>query len=309
VKYRLHPGLLLLAILALCGVIIFGVAFLRSRAMSTAEDLLVRLPSGDAPILSVDVQALRRSGILAALGGSKVSEEPEYKSFIVETGFDYQQDLDSVVAAFTKKSVYFLLRGRFDWGKLAAYVKSQDGACRNTFCRVAGSTPQRNISFFPLRSDTMALAVSTDSWAASALMAQNRKRSQISIPSTDPVWLLIPVDYLRNNDNLPAGTRLFAQAMKGAEKVLISLASENGRFEACLDVTCQSAEKAAILSVQLEGITRVLRDLIAKENKTPNPRDLSGVLAAGTFRRVDRRVVGRWPLERAFLETLAGGSL
>ncbi len=48
--------------------------------------------------------------------------------------------------------------------------------------------------------------------------------------------------------------------------------------------------------------------MMEREKQTPNPADLSGVLAARSFRRVDGRVVGRWPIERAFLWSLFGGS-
>jgi hypothetical protein len=53
-------------------------------------------------------------------------------------------------------------------------------------------------------------------------------------------------------------------------------------------------------------MTALLRELIEKDKQKPNPGDLSGVLTAGVFRQENVRVVGRWPLERAFLESLAG---
>ena len=307
-RYRLHPGLLLALIVLICVGAILLVALFRSRTTAAPADLLAHLPAGDAAVLSIDVQALRRSGVLALLAGSKVTEEPEYKAFVVETGFDYGQDLDSVIVAFHRNAVYFLLRGRFDWRRLAAYVASQDGVCRNAFCRAKGSTPKRNISFFPLRSDVMALAVSADTWAASQLMSRKPRKDGNAFPE-QPLWLLIPASVLRDEASLPAGTRLFAKAMAGADRIVLSLGPKDDRFEAVLDVTCHSARDAEVLSVQLEGVTRLLRNLIARENKQPNPRDLSGVLAAGRFERLDMRVLGRWPVERAFLESLASGSL
>jgi hypothetical protein len=51
----------------------------------------------------------------------------------------------------------------------------------------------------------------------------------------------------------------------------------------------------------------VLRKLISRTGGQPNPADLSGVLTQGSFRREGRRVIGRWPIERALLESLAGG--
>jgi len=293
---------------ALCAGVIAGLALLRSRLGATREDLLAYLPSGDAVVLSIDVAALRRAGLLASLAGSTVPEEPEYKAFVLETGFDYQQDLDLVLVAFQKQNLYALVRGRFNWRKLNSYVAAQDGSCRNSFCRVAGSTPQRNISFFPLKPDVMALAVSPDGWAANNLQTRLKNGWQGAAPG-QPVWMAVPASYLHDTENLPSGTRLFAKAMEGAERVMLSLGVEEGRLEALLDVTCRSADEASVLSFQLGGVTRLLRSMIARENKTPNPKDLSGVLAAGSFRQEGTRVYGRWPIQREFLESLAAGVL
>jgi hypothetical protein len=153
----------------------------------------------------------------------------------------------------------------------------------------------------------MALAVSRDEWAAMKLQGGTKRKPAFAIP-TRPVWLAIPSGALKGRQDLPAGTRLFAKAIEDAEHVTLSLGGEPGRFEAYLEVTCSKAEDASVLVTQLEGVTTVLRDLIAREKKTPSLRDLSGVLVAGKFSREDRRVVGRWPVERVFLEALAGGS-
>jgi hypothetical protein len=48
--------------------------------------------------------------------------------------------------------------------------------------------------------------------------------------------------------------------------------------------------------------------MIARENHSPNPADLSGVLTAGSFHQTDTRVIGYWPIERSFVENLLGGS-
>jgi hypothetical protein len=53
-------------------------------------------------------------------------------------------------------------------------------------------------------------------------------------------------------------------------------------------------------------VTEVLRQIIEKEKQKPTPGDLAGVLTAGAFHQEDSRVLGRWPIERAFLDNLAG---
>jgi hypothetical protein len=308
VRFRLHPFFLLLIVAAICVGVIVGVSWLRSRSGVNVEQLLAFLPEGDSVVLKIDVSALRRSGVLDLLAGAKVAEEPEYKSFVTKTGFDYRSDLDLILAGFQKESAYYLLRGRFDWKKLSAYATGQGGVCRNSFCRVVGSTPKRNISFFPLKPDVMALAVSDDAWAASNMLSRKKGASPFQPPG-DPVWLHVPASRLRDSQNLPAGTRLFAKAMEGADRIMLSLTSQDGRFEARLDVACRTPQDASVLAFQLEGVTRLLRSLIDREKQTPNPGDLSGLLAAGSFHHQDRRVLGRWPVQREFLERLTGGSL
>jgi hypothetical protein len=125
------------------------------------ELLFSRFPAEDAMALSMDVAALRKSGLL----DSKAPAEPDYKAFVDGTGFDYRRDLDTLAASFSKTGNYFIARGRFDFDRLRAYAVRQGGSCFDSLCRVQGSQPERRISFLPLRSDTLALAggVSADS--------------------------------------------------------------------------------------------------------------------------------------------------
>src|SRR5690242_2018902 len=104
---------------------------------------LPRLPSGDAAVLSIDFAALRAGGLFDLLSGSMVAEEPEYKTFVERTGFDYRRDLDHAYLAFPSDGVFFLVRGRFDWKRLEAYAREQGGGCSNGLCRMPGSLPAR----------------------------------------------------------------------------------------------------------------------------------------------------------------------
>jgi hypothetical protein len=102
--------------------------------------------------------------------------------------------------------------------------------------------------------------------------------------------------------------RLFAKAMEGAEKVTFSLSTAEGRMAVELDASCRSPQDASTLAYQLDGVTRVLKEMIARENKSPNPSDLSGVLTAGVFNTVDQRVLGHWPINPEFLRSILGDS-
>lgn len=265
-----------------------------------------RLPTDDAVVVYVDFATLRRGGILQKLDGSKIGEDPEYRSFVAKTEFDYKQDLDTAVVAFAPTGKYMLLKGRFDWKNLRNFVRLSDGVCNNSFCRLAGSMPDRRISFFPLQSDTMALAVSPDE-AAALRMNSVDPRLDHEAPSA-PIWLSIPPSIVRSGRALPEGTQMFARSLERAQTVTLSLTPESGSFAARLNVRCTNDADAAALAAQLTKTTDLLRELITRERKQPNAADLSGFLTSGTFRSEGARVEGHWPIQRALIDNLLGGS-
>jgi hypothetical protein len=263
------------------------------------------MPQREAAVLFIDVAAIRNSGILDKLVGSAVSEEAEYKSFLEQSGFDYKRDLDRVMVNSAQDTHYFLVEGRFDWDKLQSYAKSQGGSCEGDFCSVKGSTPGRIISFYPVAKKFMALASSPNEKAAREISSRTPVKPAYTVPDK-PVWLYLPVSALQENVNLPAGTRLFVRALESAKQVMFSLGPQgSNKFEILMDVACGTPEQAAILRTQLEGVTKLLQSLIAREKQTPSMRDLSGVLTSGSFQREAEHVIGRWPIDGAFVDSLS----
>lgn len=253
----------------------------------------------------LDAGLLRGSGILAMLAGSKSVEDLEYKQFVDGTHFDYRRDLDRAAIEFSGDTVYFALRGRFDWPALTAYTNAHGGKCVNGFCQIAGSQPGRTISFYPLRPNTMALGTGSDPWAA-GLVAMRPAAGFVAPPQ--PIWISVPGDSLRNASALPDGTRIFARAIGTAsDRVVFSLGAKGQRLELALDANCKSEELAALLNSQLQKATELLQKMLARENQQPGPKDLARVLTAGTFKQEKQRVTGAWPIERAFVEALASG--
>jgi hypothetical protein len=307
VGFRLQPPLLVLLVVALCGGLILGLGLLRGRHLSAPRDLAGYLPAAEGIVVGIDFESLRASGVLSALAGNRVTQEPDYQAFVMETAFDYEQDLDYALAWFGKDTVCMLLRGRFNWSRLTEYAKTQSGICSNSFCRLPGSTPQRNISFFPLRRNVMALAMSSDAWAAGNLSKTKPERRLATLPG-QPFWLLVPASALADADRLPEGARPFAKAVQAAERIVLSVGVSGANLEVLLDATCRSPEGASLLKSQLEDATRLLKELLGREKKSADPRDLGWVLASGTFHREDMHVLGRWPVERGFLEGILGGS-
>lgn len=292
--------------IVLCAGAVAAVYILRMRGGPARSDLVGYLPSDNATLLFIDVDAVRRAGILKMMAGSKVAEDIEYKEFVDSTLFDYRRDLDAVAVALKDKQMFFALRGRFHWTNLMDYARHEGGSCHNGFCVTTGSQPSRRISFYALRPDTMAMAISSDDFAAYQI---GRKPSGVAIPRPpQPVWALVPVAALKSANDLPRGLRPYLTALGNAEQVVFTLGPQDDRLQLALNVICRDTQTASALLVDLEGATNALRKMLDKEHQKPDPADLTAVLVAGTFRRDDRSVYGQWPLDRAFVDALANPS-
>jgi hypothetical protein len=89
--------------------------------------------------------------------------------------------------------------------------------------------------------------------------------------------------------------------------VVLDFVPEPKRYAARMQVRCRTSEDAAELSAQLTRLTTLLRQTFSTAHQSPNPADLTGILASGSFRHDGSRVSGYWPIERAFVENLLGG--
>src|SRR5260370_11409068 len=246
-KRRLLIGAIAAGVLSAIGT----VAYLKTRDLNSPESILARLPSDNATVLSIDFAALRGGGILDLLSGPVVDQEPEYKVFVEKTGFDCRRALDHAFVSFHPSGVYFLVQGSFDWKRLEAYAREQGGGCFNTLCRMPGSVPSRKISFFPLKSNLMAMAVSEDDFAATRMNDPAKNARHIAM-LTQPVWLSLPSATLKKSGDFPTGTQLFAKAMEDAESAIISLAPAGKAYEAQLDVVCRNAQEAPVLAAPFQ---------------------------------------------------------
>jgi hypothetical protein len=279
----------------------------RARGAAPPPNLVSYLPADNASVISIDVDAMRRSGILTLVAGSKAVEEADYQQFVNETKFDYRHDLDAIAAAFKDGKVYFALRGRFHWKNLKDYAARQGGSCHGDFCVVAGSQPNRRISFYPLKHDVMAMAISPDDFAAYQIASASKKLALA--PPHEPVWALIPAGVLGKMDSLPAAAKAYVPALQGAEQIILSIGADPAnQLQLGVQVSCKDAAAASALLAQFEGTTNALRQGLSKDHQKPDPADLSGVLVAGTFRRSDRQVYGAWPIPRAFVDAITGGA-
>jgi len=83
-----------------------------------------------------------------ALSGAKATEEPDYRKFVQDTGFDYRLDLESVAVAFVEGNMYAVVRGVFHGSgfrstqRLKVFVHAHG-------LQDAASQPERFIPFTP----------------------------------------------------------------------------------------------------------------------------------------------------------------
>lgn len=303
-RFRFQPWQLAVLLAILCVAFTGGIHLYRTRGGSNPADLVAYLPVDNATIVYIDAEAIRRSGILNMIAGSKAAEELEYQQFVDQTMFDYRSDLDAVAAAFKDGQVYLVARGNFHWKNLMDYAIRQGGSCHNSFCIAPSSRPSRHVSFYPLKPNLMALAISADDLAAYTIV---RKPGKLAlVPPNQPLWMLVPAVALKNADALPAGTKPYAAALQNAEQILFTVGPDSGHLQVALQVTCHDVPTAAKLLVDFQDATNTLQNFVAHEHQQPNPAELSGVLVAGKFHRDDRRVYGEWPIPRALVDSLTG---
>lgn len=305
--------------LAVAAVAVFGVAlgWLQWRQNAgfpgDARTLLAALPTEHATTVYIDAAALRRTGILDLIAGLKTAEEPDYRAFVEQTGFDYRTDLDAVAASFSDAGSFFALTGRFQWPRLNAYAKAQGGECRDQVCNVPGGSSGRNVSFRPLSSRVLALSVNPGPWGVMSIAA-GRARVSPSLPQ-DPVWISAPAAAAARMEQLPLVAGLLLAPLARAETITFSLGAKGTDVQMRVEAQCSSPEAAGAATRQLSAALGALRQAVAK-NKNESKRNpagahpgLSTVLAGGAWEQRESRVMGTWLFERKFVEALAGGQV
>ena len=309
INVRLRFRLWQLAVLAvlLCGAAVGVIRWRRASQPFNAVGLLAALPANGATLFYIDADALRRSGILDLLAGSKAAEEPDYRKFVEQTGFDYRTDVDAVAAAFVDGDTYLTVRGRFQWKLLSSYARSQGGECRDTLCSMPASDKDRHVSFYPLKTNVLALSVSARPRGAEMIGA-NQWKNPPALPP-EPVWISVPSPVFSKPGLFPAGTRAFLSPLAQTRNVTFAMGPQGDRLQLRLEVACASPGAAAEMVQQFSSATDLLKKMIQRDHLTPNPRDLSGVLVAGSFQQQDARVIGTWPVERGFITALASGQI
>jgi hypothetical protein len=270
------------------------------HADESAARLLGALPREHAAQFYIDAGALRASGLLDSIAGSEASEEPDYRQFVAETGFDYRRDLDAVAASFTAGDMFVAARGNFDEKRLADYARAQHGDCAGSLCWMPASRASRYISFRPVTRRVLALAQTTDPRGASRIALTNA-RPAVEIPSA-AVWISAPGSIFRDLSGWPDGSHILSPL---ADAQQVSFTVDGKQIQ--LDALCGSPDLAASVVLRFTATTNLLRSMLQREKLTPDPSNVSGVLVAGKFESRGSHALGSWPLGKQFMESLFSG--
>ena len=303
---RLRPWILALAMLGCCALVLSLLEWRRRAADFSNETLLAHMPDNEGSNVFLDINALRISGLLDNIAGKRAEEEPEYQAFTRETGFDYRDDLDAVVAHFNVDSQLFLLRGRFSWQQISRHMRASGGDCLNGVCWMQLSRG-RYLSALPMASNVLALGTGTYKNVVYSVLPV-RTQPIPKLPQ-DPLWAELSEEFLRNPRRLPEGTRAFLTAVKDARSVFLSVSPSQERgLEAHMRATFKSSEEAAACRTRLEQATSMLQKFFDLDRQKATSGELSSALVAGKFAQDQSTVQGNWPLGRGLFEQVVSGN-
>jgi len=295
-----------IGLLALAGAAIFSVIDTeRHRFVRSSVDLVKQLPPGDFTRFYADLRALRQAALLHLLTGVSPIQEKDYQEFVRQTQFDYTRDMDALAGASDGEQFFFLLRGRFQWDKLKQYAATHGGTCRRLSCVVPTSKSGYWVNLVRVQSDVTGLSISANSAAAETLR-RKAPETEHAFP-TDPVWVSVSRAVLSKPDALPLPMRILAISLQSADRVVLSLGAvtdKQAAFQVELKANFPIEASAETARAQLEIETKMLKLGLQRAHRQPNPADLTGLIAAGSFRRVRKEVLGSWPVRWELLRTL-----
>lgn len=272
------------------------------------ESLLGRLPDRHALTVHINFAELRKAGLAELMASTPVAEDPDYLGFVTESGFDWKIDLDAVTATKAGDDWYCFAVGRFDMEKLRNYAISRRGICRNGICSVPGTTPGRQISFYPAGPRMLALASSKSPLAVYNLQRKPNPEWVGGVPQ-GPAWVSLNGSILEGDPALPAGGRLFGKILAGTERTTFSVVPGAAGLEVRMRSFSSDPAGAGNIKVQLEGVTKEFKSYFGRLGQPASPADLSGLLLAGEFGINGNEVTGRWPVHEEFLKKLVSGGL
>jgi hypothetical protein len=251
-----------------------GFYFYRARrplpgsSAGTAPELLTQLPSDAPAIAYFDVAELRRSPVVLKIAAMAESQEdPEYKRFARDTGFDYTRDLDRLGLAFWPghtaqiplDRAVILADGRFDRQKIDAYIAADPSIHRG---------PAQAVELPPLpgfsKREFAFVSPGRVAYTAGAEIAASVQRNGAARinPALEPLIQRVagaPVFAVMRAYNLPDNfyasfkgspqLEHFARSIRG---IAVAGKPDGNRLHLVLDAECDSMKNAIAIAAQLE---------------------------------------------------------
>ncbi len=308
--------MLALSLAAICVVSVLSLFAYRNYLGWDARKMAAALPLDDAVVLYADIAAMRNSGLLGAITGSKAVEEAEYREFVQQSGFDYKTDLDRIAIAFQNKNRFAVATGRFDWARIKNYATSNGGQCHNGVCDVRGSSEfvDRSLSFYPMRGAAMALASTPGTGGAYSVGPTQTSRNTPYVSEwpvvTAPIWIRVPASAWRDSASLPTGARIFGSALSPATNTFFTIQPVSDRqLRLQIDAVCQTTAEAAKIQKDMEEATDLLKKMLTRDGLSPKPGDLATLLINGSFQTDGTRVRGVWPLHLELIHSIFEGEV
>jgi hypothetical protein len=303
---KLRPWQFVLLLLLVAAAAIVAVLEFRRIHLDTPGELVAVLPHQDSIVFFINAGFLRDAGVLSEFAGPQTGQEQDYQDFVTQSHFDYQRDLDRVAGTFNHGDVFLVIEGRFDWGRLREYARTHGGNCAN-ICWLPASSPGRWISFLPISSRIMALAVSVNQKAVYSFGPVGTHRPKAEEVPAGLVWLQVPQAVLRNPPVLPPSAQGFVSALGGAESLSLSLtySPENGgTTQLRLDAVFDSSAKANQIRSQLEAATELVKRTAADRGVEGDSAALAALLTSGRFKSAGGHVNGSWTARPELLNAI-----
>jgi hypothetical protein len=241
---------------------------LPGSSAGAAPQLLIQLPVDAPGTAYFDVAELRGSPVVLKIAAlAEPQEDPEYKRFARDTGFDYTRDLDRVSLAFWPghtaqiplERAVILADGRFDRQKIDAYIAA-DPSIHSGPGEVAELPPLPGFSkreFAFVSPGSVAYTAGTEIAAS----VQTNGVARIN-PALQPLIQRVagaPVFAVMRADNLPDSfyanfknlpqLEHFARSIRG---IAFAGKPDGDRLHLVLDAECDSMKNALAISAQLE---------------------------------------------------------
>lgn len=287
--------LVLLAVAVILGGVIYYFYFRAGQPLSLAPGhsptLLEQLPK-DAPIVAfADLAALRASSFsteLLALAPAP-EQDPEYKAFVTQTGFDYTRDLDRAAIAIwpaaTHLSTVAIAEGRFDREKISQYALrsgtlTQRGVLeiyqvRESFPSPDSAKPTEKtieLAFFSANRIALADGVALDA-ALSPGAASSSGATNADAPSLRKrIERVAGADFFATaslaaipKDALPVQLRSgqLGRVLESVRYLNLAGQPQGERLSVVVDAECDSLTSALQLSTLLEGLRWIGRAALA----------------------------------------------